>query len=60
MLNYLQKPASFNLQQMLGDEKWKFCKRSARYHLQQKDIRNRSYKTKSLRTGTLKELQRLI
>jgi len=26
MLNYLQKPASFNLQQMLGDEKWKFAK----------------------------------
>jgi N utilization substance protein B len=26
MLNYLQKPASFNLQEMLGDEKWKFAK----------------------------------
>jgi len=26
MHNYLQKPASFNLQDMLGDEKWKFAK----------------------------------
>jgi N utilization substance protein B len=26
MLNYLQKPLSFNLQQMLGEEKWKFAK----------------------------------
>jgi transcription antitermination protein NusB len=26
MLNYLQKPGSYNLQQMVGDEKWKFAK----------------------------------
>jgi N utilization substance protein B len=26
MHNYLQKPASFNLQDMVGDEKWKFAK----------------------------------
>lgn len=26
MHNYLQKPASFNLQDMLGEEKWKFAK----------------------------------
>lgn len=26
MLNYLQKPASFNLQEMMGEEKWKFAK----------------------------------
>lgn len=26
MLNYLQKPGSYNLQQMVGEEKWKFAK----------------------------------
>ena len=26
MLNYLQRPGSYNLQQMVGEEKWKFAK----------------------------------